>query len=174
MSSADIAGIAGTTKVSGPALLWSGHPHLYGAVTHKAPADAAYEFVLTSLTGPRIRAAQGLDGVFIAARRAWVERIGFDPGGVSGFHFYDLDFSYRGYLAGARLEIACDLALVHQSRGRRDTAWSLAQAAFNQKFPQLNAPAGRHSHWYATPLPDMDAVTSHYAKLWAAWNLRLT
>jgi GT2 family glycosyltransferase len=147
MSSADIAGIAGTTKVSGPALLWSGHPHLYGAVTHKAPSDEAYEFAVTSLAGPRIRAAQGLDGVFVAARRAWVERIGFDPEGVPGFHFYDLDFSYRAYRAGARLEIACDLALVHQSRGRFDADWSLAQEAFSQKFPQLNAPPGEHRHW---------------------------
>src|SRR6202035_683793 len=77
MSEADVAGVAGTTKVSGPALLWSGHPYLYGAVTHKGPQDAHCELALLSLRGPRIRQAQALDGVFIAARRDWVQRIGF-------------------------------------------------------------------------------------------------
>jgi len=173
MSEADLAGIAGTTKVSGAALLWSGHPYLHGAVTHKAPQDATYEFALTSLQGPRITHAQGLDGVFIAARRAWVERLGFDPEGIPGFHFYDLDFSYRAYLEGARLTIACDLALIHQSRGKFDSAWNAAQAAFIKKFPQLDAAAGKHRHWYALSLPDEQAVSLHYAKLFAGWGLRL-
>ncbi|HEY2970305.1 MAG TPA: glycosyltransferase [Casimicrobiaceae bacterium] len=173
MSKADVAGIAGTTKVSGPALLWSGHPYLYGAVTHKAPQDAHYEFDLISLRGPRIEQAQGLDGVFIAARRDWVQRIGFDPEGIPGFHFYDLDFSFRAYLGGARLVIACDLALIHQSRGIVDQGWDAAQAAFRVKFPQLNSAAGKHRHWYAVPLPDEEAVRLHYAKLFAAWELSL-
>ena len=173
MSEADLAGIAGTTKVSGPALLWSGHPYLHGAVTHKAPQDATYEFALTSLHGPRIAQAQGLDGVFIAARRAWVQRLGFDPLRIPGFHFYDLDFSYRAYLEGARLTIACDLALIHESRGKFDAAWNVAQAAFKKKFPELSAAAGKHRHWYALSLPDEEAVRLQYAKLFAGWGLRL-
>lgn len=174
MSSSDIAGIVGTTKVSGPALNWSGHPHLHGAVTHHGSDSEEFEFALASLTGPRIGNAQGLDGVFIAARRDWVERVGFDPDGIAGFHFYDLDFTYRGFRAGARLVIACDLALVHRSRGRLDGAWSRAQAAFARKFPHLRAPASEHRHFYTTALPGAEDLTRHYAKLWAAWKLRLT
>lgn len=173
MSVADVAGVAGTTNVSGPALLWSGHPHLFGAITHKAPEDSCYEFALTSLRGPRIDKAQGLDGVFIAARREWVERIGFDSSGIPGFHFYDLDFSYRAHLAGARVAIACDLALVHRSRGSFDDAWQSAQTAFRLKFPQLDAPAGNNRHWYALSVADADALRLLYAKLLAAWELGL-
>ena len=171
IADADLVGVAGTTKVSGPALLWSGHPHLHGAVTHKASADTSYEFDLASMRGPTIRQAQGLDGVFIAARREWVKRVGFDPGRISGFHLYDLDFSYRAYLAGARLAIACDLALIHQSRGNVDASWNEAQAAFAAKHPELNAEAGEHRHWYHVSLPDEESVRLHYAKLFAAWEL---
>jgi Glycosyltransferase like family len=173
MQEADFVGVAGTTKVSGPALLWSGHPHLHGAVTHKAPADPVYESALTSLRGPRIREAQALDGVFIAGRRDWIERVGFDTAAIPGFHLYDLDFSYRAYLAGARLTIACDLALIHQSRGNFDAAWNVAQAAFAAKFPRLNSPPGEFRHWYHIALPDEASVRLHYAKLFAAWELRL-
>jgi hypothetical protein len=173
MAEADLAGVAGTTKVSGPALLWSGHPHLHGAVTHKAPADPSYELALTSMHGPRIGQAQGLDGVFIAAKREWVKRVGFDTDRIPGFHLYDLDFSYRAYLAGAQLTIACDLALIHQSRGNFDVGWNEAQAAFAAKFPELNSDAGTYRHWYEVSLHDEESVTLHYAKLFAIWQLSL-
>ncbi len=142
ISEADIVGVAGTTKVSGPALLWSGHPHLHGAITHKAPADASYE--------------------------------GFDTERIPGFHLYDLDFSYRAHLAGARITIACDLALIHQSRGNFDAGWNTAQAAFAAKFPELNSEAGKYRHWYHVSLPDEDSVRLHYAKLFTAWELGLS
>jgi hypothetical protein len=174
MAEADLAGVAGTTKVSGPALLWSGHPYLHGAVTHKAPTDPSYELALTSMRGPRIGQAQGLDGVFMAAKREWVKRVGFDTERIPGFHLYDLDFSYRAYLAGARLTIACDLALIHQSRGNFDAGWNEAQAAFAAKFPELNAEAGEYRHWYHVALPDEASVMLHYAKLFAAWQLNLS
>jgi Glycosyltransferase like family len=173
MADADLAGIAGTTKVSGPALLWSGHPYLHGAVTHKGPADISYDFAQLSLHGPRIEQAQGLDGVFIAARREWVERVGFDDERFAGFHFYDLDFSYRAHRAGARLTIACDLALIHRSHGSSDEHWRAAQAAFAAKFTDLNADAGKYSHWYEVSLADEESVMLHYAKLFAAWRLSL-
>ena len=173
MEQADFTGVAGTTKVSGPALLWSGHPYLHGAITHKAAQDASYEFALLSLRGPRIREAQGLDGVFIAARREWIGRVGFDAERIRGFHFYDLDFTYRAYLAGARITIASDLALVHRSHGAFDAAWSAAQSAFGKKHAQLDSTAGTNRHWYTVALAKEEAVTELYAKLFAAWRLEI-
>jgi hypothetical protein len=173
MAQADVAGVAGTTRVAGPALLWSGHPHLHGAVTHQAPGEASCEFALLSLRGPRIAGAQGIDGVLIAARREWIGRVGFDAQGIPGFHFYDLDFSYRAFLAGARITIAADLALIHCSRGNFDAAWGEASSAFAAKHPALDAAKGAHRHWYAVSLPDEDAVAAHCAKLYAAWQLEL-
>jgi len=173
MTESDMVGIAGTTRVSGPALLWSGHPYLFGTVTHKADGEPDYEFSIMSLKGPLIRHAQGLDGVFIAVRRALVERIGFDQERFTGFHFYDLDFSYRAHLAGARISIASDLALIHKSRGPIDSHWLEAQKVFAAKFAIPDRPPGKDRHWYAVRLPDGDAVSEMYAKLFAAWSLKL-
>ncbi len=140
--SSDFVGVAGTTRVSGPALLWSGHPYLFGTVIHKSEREREYEFSVLSLRGPRINGAQGLDGVFIAGHRDWIERVGFDKERFTGFHFYDLDFSYRAHLAGARVTIASDLGLIHSSRGPLSESWSLAQHAFANKFSFAHAGRG--------------------------------
>ncbi|MEO8509306.1 MAG: glycosyltransferase, partial [Betaproteobacteria bacterium] len=171
LATADVVGIAGTTLVTGPSMLGAGHPHLHGAITHDAAGSRACEFGVLSLSGPRIADAQGLDGVFPAARRKWIERIGFDAARLDGFHFYDLDFSYRSHLAGARVAIACDLALVHASRGTHDARYAAAQQQFAAKFPQLAAPDSSHRHWYAMPAADPEAAAALHGKLLAAWAL---
>lgn len=173
MKDSDIVGVAGTTRVSGPALLWSGHPFLHGAIVHRADGPLPYQFGLLSLRGPRIGAAEGLDGVFIAARRDWVQRVRFDPQGFTGFHFYDLDFTFRARQLGARITIANDLALVHASRGTVDDAWTAARAAFAAKFPTLNHPRGHAGHWYTVSHADEQAIAGLYAKLFAVWAVRL-
>src|SRR6185312_3594469 len=39
----DIVGVAGSTRVDGPAIGWSGHPHLRGWITHRAPDSASWQ-----------------------------------------------------------------------------------------------------------------------------------
>jgi hypothetical protein len=173
MQAGDMIGVAGTTRLGGPALLWSGHPHLFGAITQKADGESDYEFGVLSLAGPRIEGAQGLDGVFIAARREVVRDVGFDPAAFDRFHFYDLDFSYRAHLAGARLTIASDLALIHRSRGQFDALWKAAQSTFARKFAFRGEAPDAARHWYTVRLPDEAAVTGMYARLFAAWQLPL-
>lgn len=69
------------------------------------------------------------------------------------------------------MAIACDLALVHASRGTRDTRYAAAQRQFAAKFPQLAAPDGSHRHWYAMPAADPAAAAALHGKLLAAWAL---
>jgi hypothetical protein len=166
----DLVGVAGTTRVTAPLLLGSGHPHLFGTIAHESGATRDFEFSLLSFRGPRVDGAQALDGVFIAARRDLVGRLGFDAARFDGFHFYDLDFSYRAHLAGARIAIAGDLGLIHRSRGAVDERWVAAQRTFADKFG-LDAPPAADRHWYAVRASDAAAVEELYAKLSAAWTL---
>jgi hypothetical protein len=173
MRELDMVGAAGTTRVTAPSLLGSGHPHLFGTITHAMEGAGEYEFSVLSLQGPRIGGAQGLDGVFIAARRELVERLGFDAARFDGFHFYDVDFSYRAHLAGVRVGIAADLGLIHHSRGAADARWHAAQRAFAAKFSLAADSPPAPAHWYAVRLADAAAVSEMYAKLFAAWTLPL-
>jgi len=168
----DMVGVAGTTRVTAPSLLGSGHPHLFGTIAH-AMESADFDFSVLSLQGPRIGGAHGLDGVFIAARRWLVQQLGFDAARFDGFHFYDLDFSYRAHLAGARVGIAADLGLIHRSRGPADERWRAAQRAFADKFSLAAESPPPPAHWYAVRLADATAVSEMYAKLFAAWTLPL-
>jgi hypothetical protein len=55
-----------------------------------------------------------------------------------GFHLYDIDFSYRAFLAGYRIAVPADLLLVHFSLGRYDAAWHQYNRRFLEKFPALS------------------------------------
>lgn len=171
LQTADVVGVAGATRVTSPVLLGAGHPCLHGAITHLAQEGLPCELAVLSLAGPRVAAAQALDGVFLAGRREWIARIGFDAATFDGFHFYDLDFTYRAHRAGARLTIACDLALQHASRGRADERYASAQRRFAARHPELAAAPSPHRHWYTLPAPDAASARVLHQALVAAWAL---
>jgi len=144
----DLVGVAGTSLVTGPAVFWSGHPHIHGWMAHRLPGDADYELAFSSLAAPVAPGLQAIDGVLMACRRELALEIGFDAATFDGFHLYDLDFSYRAFLAGRRVAVACDLGLVHASKGRFDQAWERYAARFRAKYPALSGERGA-PHWYA-------------------------
>jgi GT2 family glycosyltransferase len=72
---------------------------------------------------PVCEGVRALDGVFMAVRRHVWEAHRFDEGTFDGFHFYDVDFTWRASGAGAWLAVPLDLTLFHRSPGRYDAAW---------------------------------------------------
>jgi GT2 family glycosyltransferase len=122
-SGSDIVGVCGTTRVTGPAVAWSGPPYVHGWITH-ASTDGTYLPSISSLALPRVDAAQALDGVFLATRPDVVAQLGFDATTFDGFHLYDMDFTYRAYLRGLKLRIQSDLLIVHELKGNfSDQYW---------------------------------------------------
>jgi tetratricopeptide (TPR) repeat protein len=163
----DLVGVAGTTRVTGPAVFWSGHPHIHGWMTHRLPGDADYEPSFSSLAAPLVGGIEAIDGVLMACRRDLALAVGFDAATFDGFHLYDLDFSYRAHRAGHRLAVACDLGIVHASKGRFDRAWERYAARFRAKYPALTGERGA-PHWYATRVAtaaDVLAVQRRLAEL---------
>jgi hypothetical protein len=78
-------------------------------------------------------------------------RVGFDESTFDGFHFYDLDFSYRAARAGLRLAVTTNIVAVHESVGRFDADFEKYGARFRGKFPELAGARGAN-HWYGAPL----------------------
>ncbi len=151
MANADMAGIAGSRQMTGPAILFDGHPHLIGRFIQPHAKDtgdgqAGYELCAFTLTALR-SSAQVLDGVFIAARRNLLSALRFDTA-IPDFHYYDVDLSYRAYRSGARIVVASDLTLFHNSKGNYDGNWQQAKEYFATKFPMLNGTPGGANHYY--------------------------
>jgi len=87
-----------------------------------------------------------------------------DEATFDGFHFYDLDFSYRAHRAGLRLAVSTDILLLHASEGRFEEEWKRYAQRFMDKFPELRAPRGE-PHWYAARLADHAQARTFYQKL---------
>jgi hypothetical protein len=161
----DVVGVAGSRLVSGPAVMWAGHPHVHGWVAHPAKdAATAWDASFYSLEGGPLRGMQALDGLLFATRREVVRRVGFDAHTFDGFHFYDLDFTYRAYLQGLRLAVTTDAIAIHASAGHFGEAWKRYAERFGAKFPALRAPAGAH-HAYGVRLHSTAHLLGFYRAL---------
>jgi len=136
----DLVGVAGTDRLGGPAWHWAGPPHTASWVSLPRP-DGSIVAGLLGTTAPVLRGALALDGVFLAGRRETFERIGFDADTFDGFHFYDLDLSYRAHRAGLDCAVALDLLIWHQSGGDFRASWREYAERFVTKFPELKPDA---------------------------------
>jgi hypothetical protein len=73
--------------------------------------------------------------LFFAASRQVCNTIRFDEATFDGFHFYDLDFTYRAFLAGFQLAVAWDILIIHDSIGSiTSAAWTRYSEKFAAKF----------------------------------------
>ena len=159
----DAVGVVGSTRMDGPAAGWSGHPHLRGWITHRAPNDATWR---VDVLDPRPTAGDivVLDGVMLAARREVFTAVRFDAETFDGFHLYDIDWSYRAARAGFHLGVAGELMVVHASRGQYGAAWECYADRFCAKHDAGRTPPAPSSFFGAT-LDSPDQVRAFYALL---------
>lgn len=181
LTDADVVGVAGSERATGPAVLWSGHPYLHGWVTYpaeggdpqspSAPGEGrgeggpgGFEAAPLSLRTGRIAGIATLDGLLLAMRRDVALAVGFDAATFDAFHFYDLDFCVRAHAAGKRLAVTTEVLALHDSRGGFGADWQRYRERFSRKHPHLAAPAGA-PHWYGARLPDAARVQAFYGAL---------
>jgi tetratricopeptide (TPR) repeat protein len=128
----DVVGVAGTTRLIGANWNSAGWPHVHGCVVHRGSDGNGFFF--HCFGPPRTSSVEALDGLFIAAKREVCEAIKFDAAVFDGFHFYDLDFSYRAFMAGFRVAVPWDILILHASWGRSDPSWRDYAQKFAAKY----------------------------------------
>lgn len=119
----DLVGLAGTTRLIGPAWANAGPPYTFGQVGELDGQHAPYRALICGVPGPQVPDIQACDGLFFATRRELAARLGFDAVTFDGFHGYDIDFTFRAHLAGHQLGVATDLPVLHASQGNFDDRW---------------------------------------------------
>ncbi|UGX87681.1 glycosyltransferase [Phyllobacterium meliloti] len=150
----DIAGVAGTERLVSGNWYDAGQPYLQGSIL--APSLVPGKFELQVFGQGRsdvFGGTKALDGVFIACRRETFEKLGgFDAETFNSWHGYDIDFTFRGYLAGAKLCVTADILLYHDSHPatfseEKLNEYAAAQALIFNKFSnELDSEPGVRTH----------------------------
>jgi GT2 family glycosyltransferase len=167
----DILGIAGTDRLCDGVWTQSGPTHIFGHVIHVDSNKQQFQIQMFNTIDRVFSGMQAMDGVFLATHRRVVDQIPFDEETFDGFHMYDLDFTFRAYLAGFRLAVCSDISVLHYSRGVFDKAYRQYRDRFNDKHRGSLAPKIVES--YGTVFHRVDHL--HKAKVflenpfWEPW-----
>ena len=159
----DVFAPVGARKLVSMNYMDAGAEYLYGAMTGPTPDRRGLS---TGFFGGETREIDGivaLEGIFIVARRNAATALGWDAETFDGWHGYDADFSFRAHLAGWRVGVVLDLAIVHDSGGSYDDSYLRAMGRF----------AAKHAGKLATvrsgingvthiPMADRDAVRAFF------------
>jgi hypothetical protein len=144
LASFDVVGIAGTRRLIGGGWFFAGDPYDFMLLITPHPETGRPILQIEGAGSLVMDGMQALDGVFFAARAEVARALRFDAVTFDHFHLYDLDFSFRAYLAGYRLAVCRDLLLVHASNGSFDPRWDMYRLRFEAKFAgRLAAPVPR-------------------------------
>lgn len=139
----DLLGVAGSTWLRDAKWSSAGLPYERGQVVHALADRPGFTYSVFGLDGVMSDGIQALDGLFLAMRRNFWADNPFDEG-YDGFHLYDVDLSFRCYLAGHRVGVCNDILIEHRSLGRYDESWKYAADRFAARFggKMENHPAG--------------------------------
>jgi GT2 family glycosyltransferase len=142
----DLIGIAGATRVCGPRWIDAGPPYIFGQVLH-----IMNDSMVVDMYNNSHRVFSGMmviDGVFMATHRRIVEKHPFDQTIFRSFHFYDVDFSLRLYMAGLNVAVCCDLGIIHNSGGSYNESWAAeAERFFTKHRSQISPQVSVKFQW---------------------------
>jgi GT2 family glycosyltransferase len=176
MSSWDLLGFAGASRLIYP--LWSAAdwPHLHGAVCHPyydfSPAYLRFS-IYGATSYPVAGNIQALDGLCLITRRAFAESIGFDAATFDGWHLYDLDFSFAAHLAGGRVGVCCDMPYIHATKSVQSSQNTLAGEDYTKYAQRFFMKYQPHMQADYLPPPAPHGLSCHlpgHFALKAVWN----
>jgi hypothetical protein len=159
----DVFAPVGTRKLVSMNWMDAGAEYLYGAMSGPRPDGG----LSTGFFGGETREIDdvvALEGIFIVGRRDAALAVGWDAETFDGWHGYDTDFSFRAHLAGWRVGVVLDLAIIHASGGAYDEHYMRAMARFAAKHAGKLASfrSGLNIATTHIPMPDRDAVRAFF------------
>lgn len=126
-----IIGIAGSRELPSSGKWWENPLHMYGQVFHQQGNNR-----WLSKYSPKkplfLDNVVIVDGLFFVVKKDQIKER-FDES-VKGFHFYDVDFSFRNYIAGVKVGITSDIDVTHLSIGETNQQWEENRKEFAEKY----------------------------------------
>lgn len=126
-----ILGVAGTKYMPKSGLWWEVQSEMIGVVNHEHEGKKWTSKYSRDL-GNKIDDVVITDGVFMVVNKPMIkERFNTK---VEGFHFYDVDFTYRNFLKGVKVGVIFDVRITHKSIGVPNQQWQQNRVKFVSEF----------------------------------------
>ena len=129
-----ILGLAGTTHMPKSAKWWEDFSKMRGIVNHEH-GGKKWESKYSSSLGNQIDNVVLVDGLFIVINKKNIKK-NFNEE-IGGFHFYDVDFSFRNFIEGVKIGVMYDVRVTHKSIGQTNEQWEKNREVFAEKYKDV-------------------------------------
>jgi glycosyltransferase involved in cell wall biosynthesis len=129
-----ILGLAGTTIMPKSGRWWDDPSKMKGIVNHEH-GGKKWESKYSSSKGNELDDVVLVDGLFIVINKKNIkERFNEE---IDGFHFYDVDFSFRNFIKDVKIGVMYDVRVTHKSIGQTNEQWEKNREIFAEKYKDV-------------------------------------
>lgn len=132
-----ILGAAGSKYLPKSGKWWEINTEMFGVVNHEHQGKK-WTSKYSESKGSNLDDTIIVDGLFIAINKNNIKKTFNED--VKGFHFYDVDFSFRNYLEGVKIGVFYDIRITHLSIGQTNEQWEKNRVEFSERYKD-NLPA---------------------------------
>ena len=126
-----ILGLAGTTILPKSAKWWEDFSKMKGIVNHEH-GGKKWESKYSPSKGNGLDDVVLVDGLFIVINKKNIKKPFNEE--ISGFHFYDVDFSFRNFIEDVKIGVMYDVRVTHKSIGETNFQWDRHRWTFAEKY----------------------------------------
>jgi glycosyltransferase involved in cell wall biosynthesis len=129
-----ILGLAGTTNMPKSARWWDDFSKMKGIVNHEH-GGKKWESKYSSSKGNGLDNVVLVDGLFIVINKKNIKKTFNEE--IKGFHFYDVDFSFRNFIEDVKIGVMYDVRVTHKSIGETNFQWEKNREIFAEKYKDI-------------------------------------
>jgi glycosyltransferase involved in cell wall biosynthesis len=129
-----ILGLAGTTNMPKSGRWWEDFSKMKGIVNHEH-GGKKWESKYSTSKGNQLDDVVLVDGLFIVVNKKNIKQ-NFNEE-IKGFHFYDVDFSFRNFIEDVKIGVMYDVRVTHKSIGQTNEQWEKNRGVFAKKYEDI-------------------------------------
>ena len=129
-----VLGLAGSTQLPSSAKWWEDFSKMKGIVNHEH-GGKKWESKYSASLGNQIDDVVLVDGLFIVLNKSNIKQTFNEE--IKGFHFYDVDFSFRNFIEDVKIGVIYDVRVTHKSIGETNEQWEQNRIVFAEKHKEI-------------------------------------
>ena len=151
-----ILGAAGSKYLPKSGMWWEINTEMFGIVNHEKDGKK-WTSKYSESKGSKIDDTIIVDGLFIALNKKNIKKTFNED--VKGFHFYDVDFSFRNFIEGVKIGVFYDIRITHLSVGQTNEQWNINRNEFVERYKN-NLPVLIPTEFKRKPIKNNEPLVS--------------